>query len=141
MGEIRQVQLQLSPEDQRDAEAIAAPCIIMWIIMSWIVADRFHQTSGQLTGLCGEVVLPLDLSKDFDPAPPYSHRLIINHMKLSCSEEKKDRERAFFIRKLHFQGLRVVYCLLSRRISIGSVLSLALINILINDLDDDRKRS
>lgn len=108
--------------------------------MSWIVTDRSHQTFGQVTGPCGEAVLPLDLSKDFDPAPPYSHKLIINHMKLSCSEEKKDGERAFFIRKLQFQGLRVVYCLLSRRISIGSVLSLALINILINDLDDDRKR-
>lgn len=30
---------------------------------------------------------------------------------------------------------------LSSRISLGSVLSLALINILINDLDDERKRS
>lgn len=42
--------------------------------MSWIVTDRSHQTFnfsfGEASGPSGEAVLPLDVSKDFDPTPP-----------------------------------------------------------------------
>lgn len=91
--EIRRIQTQLSPEHQKDAEAIANPRTSTCKIMSRVATDRSHQTFhfsfGQVSGPSGEAVLPLDLSKDFDPTPPYSHQLIISHMKISCREEKK----------------------------------------------------
>lgn len=116
--------------------------------MSWIVTDRSHQTFnfsfGQVTAPSGEAMRPLGLSKDFDPTPPHSHKLIINHMKLSCREEKKRRGKSMLNWKASVPvmgNLLPTQKDLSSRISLRSALSLALINILINDLDDERKRS
>lgn len=63
-----------------------------------------------------------------------------------CKEEKKEEKKTGLIGKLQLQELQVVCCL-PKRIYLQeshqdrSVLSLGLINILINHLDDERSRS